>query len=165
MLRDEIEIRGNYIDWPRAVSYRVTAHVDVVRHVCFGKRQARVQVVVRMRWIGDSTLFETCSALHVLSQSPAPSHGVDLDLQKITDRPVSECDSPSASAPARSRNIVQVRSVSSADSTASVALTVGRGEYFHNEMYDLRRRGSGWAIRGVALSGGIQISPPFRHPR
>lgn len=116
----------------------------------------------RMRWLGDSTLFETCSVFRALGPSLPSPHGVDPDLQRIIDRPESMCDSSSASTPTRSRNVVQVRSVTTADSVAHVALTVGRGEYFHNETYELRRRGRGWAIRGVVLSGSIQISPSLR---
>lgn len=109
----------------------------------------------RLNWMNDSTTFDACSVYRTVAPPEQVASGLLVAFRGWFTRSAQPC-SPAPVDRNRERRVL-LDSLTVADSTARVYLTVRRGEQTHNETYALFRPGSDtWAVREVVLSRAIR---------
>ncbi len=121
---------------------------------------AVVEAVIEHRraLIDEVTHFERCAAGTAAGHAPAT---LDSTFSSNAVRGLSpwtgEC--PAWLMVAGSPRGARISSVSIAGSSAVVTVQVYRGEWWHQETYNLRRLRNGWAVQDVLLAGWLQVDP------
>ncbi|HEU4562778.1 MAG TPA: hypothetical protein VFS20_33420 [Longimicrobium sp.] len=121
----------------------------------------------RHAWMGDSTRVDACGAFESLGRPSTFPAGLTDPQRRFFSTSVGDCMpgrlSPAAQAAGR---FVHVDSISTTHLTATVILTVRRGEYTHRETYSLvgRSESEGLRVSDVRFWGATQSTSPPRQP-
>lgn len=117
----------------------------------------------RLSWAGDSTKFDACSVFTALDRPTDFPNGILAPFHRLLDRTTEPCaDDASRAASQYPTYVVKVDSLSLADSTGAVLLTVRKHEHRYFEHYELTavdRERPMAGVRQVRTWGMVQFLP------
>lgn len=123
---------------------------------------ANEAIAFRVNWIGDATPFDACSVYRATGQPATFPEGISPPLRRVLDPSGnSPCAGhPPPGVPGAWRPHVALDSVMIAGDTASVFVTVRKGEISYFERYTLVAATiGGWSAREVRIWGAMREYP------
>ena len=121
---------------------------------------AAVEATIEYRRLvlDPTTEFERCAVAAAVGR---PAESLDSILGRRAARALSAFPARCSGEQSAVRTGAVISAVTIADSTAEVLVVVHRGEWFHRETYNLRRRPhvNGWGVHDVRVWGAIRITP------
>ena len=121
-----------------------------------------------VRWrdeqLGDSTRIGACSALQVLGSLSGIPTEFPLAFPNRLARESSECTAPVPDLAMSREPMISILSLTVSDTTATLKVNVVRGEWGHDETFQLHSFKLGsrtiWSVKTVQMGGGIHFHRP-----
>lgn len=120
-------------------------------------------MALRRGALGDSLPFEACTVFEETGRPSGFPGRLPPGLIPLLDRTGPDpCSTEGPAAGARFQRVVRVDSVRVTDSSATVHLSVKRGEWSYNEDYFFTAlpNGRGWGFREARMTNVFRVTPP-----
>jgi hypothetical protein len=122
----------------------------------------------RLNWVGDDTPFNACSVHKATGKAASFPDGLLPPLIRGLDRTADPCGSRTGGVPGAWSSQVLVDSIAVRGETATVYLTVRKGEMTYREEYALVNPSANrWGMREVRTYGAVReyrSRPPAASP-